>query len=275
MESGLYVVATPIGNLGDMVPRAVEILQSVDLIAAEDTRHSGVLLKHFDIHTPLFAYHDHSDEGAVRRISTIIEGGGSVALISDAVICLISYPGYKLLREAHERRWRVSPVPGASALVAALSVAGLATDRFAFEGFLPARQAARRTRLEQLAGVQVTQVFYEAPHRVLESLADMRDVFGTERLAVLARELTKTFETVLRLPLAALVERVAADPNHCRGEIVLLVEAAPEQQAEFTAETETLLNLLAAELPPKKAAAIVAQTTGLKKKALYDYLVSR
>ncbi len=275
MESGLYVVATPIGNLGDMVPRAVEILQSVDIIAAEDTRHSGILLQHFGITTPTFAYHDHSGEASIRRIAKCIEGGGSVALISDAGTPLISDPGYRLLRYAHKQGWKVVPIPGASAVVAALSVAGLATDRFRFEGFLPAKRAARCSRLQELAQEPVTLVFYEAPHRLLESLIDLRDIMGGDRLVVVARELTKTFETLLRAPLSELVERVAADPNQCRGEIVVLVEAGVKRDGEMSAEMEQLLLLLAQELPPKKAAAVVAKAFGLRKKELYQYLVNR
>ena len=275
MESGLYVVATPIGNLGDMVPRAVETLQSVDLVAAEDTRHSRPLLSHFGIDTPMLAYHDHSDSGVLERIARVIEGGGSVALISDAGTPLISDPGYKLLRHAHEQGWRVLPVPGASAVVAALSVAGLATDRFRFEGFLPARGGARRSALEALAEVESTLVFYEAPHRIEDTLADMCAVMGEQRLAVLARELTKTFETVLRMPLGELLAKVRDDSNQARGEIVLLLEGAREQPGEITPEVAQLLQLLAEELPPRKAAAIVAQHTGLRKKALYEYLLSR
>ena len=275
MESGLYIVATPIGNLGDMVPRAVEILQSVDLIAAEDTRHSGPLLRHFNIATPTLAYHDHSDTAALRRITTVIAQGGAVALIADAGTPLISDPGYRLVRYAHEQAWRVIPIPGPSAVITALSVAGLGTDRFRFEGFLPARQVARCARLAQLATQPMTLVFYEAPHRLLDSLTDMRDTFGGDRLAVVARELTKTFETILRQPLARLVEQVAADSNQSRGEIVVLVEAAADEEKAFTAETEHLLQLLAAELPPKRAAAIVAEFTGVSKKELYEYLVSR
>jgi 16S rRNA (cytidine1402-2'-O)-methyltransferase len=275
MESGLYVVATPIGNLGDMVPRAVEILQSVDLIAAEDTRHSAILLQHFGISTPCFAYHEHSNEASIRRISACIDGGGAVALISDAGTPLISDPGYRLLRHAHEGGWKLIPVPGASAVIAALSVAGLATDRFRFEGFLPAKHGARCSQLKALADEPVTLVFYEAPHRLLDSLTDMRDNFGAERLAVVARELTKTFETLLRAPLGELVEQVAADSNQRRGEIVVLVAGSPGRDIEMSAEVEQLLLLLAAELPPRKAAAVVSRAFGLRKKELYEYLVNR
>jgi 16S rRNA (cytidine1402-2'-O)-methyltransferase len=275
MESALYVVATPIGNLGDMVPRAVEILQSVDLIAAEDTRHSARLFQHFSIDTPCFAYHDHSGDAELRRISTCIDGGGSVALISDAGTPLISDPGYRLLQHAHQSGWRVIPVPGASAIVAALSVAGLPTDSFLFGGFLPARQVARCNRLQQLAQQSSTLVFYEAPHRLLESLRDMVNSFGDERMAVLARELTKTFETVLRAPLAELLTMVEADANQQRGEIVLLVAGAPEIAGTLDEEAQRLLELLAPELPPKKVAAIVAAYTGVPKKELYNFLIAQ
>ena len=275
LDSGLYVVATPIGNLGDMVPRAIQILQSADLVAAEDTRHSAPLLRHFDIDTPMVSYHEHSDQRSLDKIRATIEKGGAVALISDAGTPLISDPGYKLVRYAHEAGWRVIPVPGASAIVAALSVAGLPTDRFRFEGFLPAKPGARRRRLEALAREPVTLGFYEAPHRVRECLSDMEDVFGGERLAVMARELTKTFETLWHEPLSALASRVAADDDQARGEIVLLVAGATEQETELTPEIEQLLYALGAELPPKKAAALVADAFGLRKKALYELLVSR
>ena len=275
MESALYVVATPIGNLGDMVPRAVQVLQSVDLIAAEDSRHSGVLLSHFAIDTPVFPYHDHSDDSAIARIAECIDDGGSVALISDAGTPLISDPGYRLLRYAHEAGWRVVPVPGASALLTALSVAGLATDRFRFEGFLPARSVARRRYLETLAADPTTLIFYEAPHRLQACLQDMQRAFGGERLVVLARELTKLYETILRAPLDELLAMVETDSNQRRGEIVLLVAGAKPGPADFDSDTQRLLQLLAAELPPKKAAAIVAEVSGLRKKDLYNWIVSR
>jgi 16S rRNA (cytidine1402-2'-O)-methyltransferase len=275
MDSGLYIVATPIGNLGDMVPRAIETLQAVDLIAAEDTRHSAPLLRHFSIETPMIAYHDHSDQAAVERIQRCIEGGGSVALISDAGTPLISDPGYRLLRHAHEQGWRVVPVPGPSALTAALSIAGLPTDRFRFEGFLPAKAAARQARLEELAAETATLVFYEAPHRLQESLEAFRVAFGGGRLAVVARELTKAFETVLRGTLDELVERVAADSNQRRGEIVLLVAGAESEALEMTPEIARILELLAEMLPPRQAAGLVADAFGLRKKTLYEYLISR
>ena len=275
MESALYVVATPIGNLGDMVPRAVEILQSVQLIAAEDTRHSANLMRHFNIETPLLAYHDHSGDSALRRIGEVMANGGAVALISDAGTPLISDPGYRLLQHAHSHGWTVIPIPGASALITALSVAGLATDRFRFEGFLSARAVARQRQLEKLATESATMIFYEAPHRLLETLEAMSLVFGEQRLVVLARELTKTFETIMRLPVVELIARVKADSNQTRGEIVLLVEGAAPAPVELGPEVERLLLLLAAELPPKKAVAIAASYTGANKKELYNWLIAQ
>lgn len=274
MECALYVVATPIGNLQDMVPRAVEILQQVSLIAAEDTRHSAPLMRHFDIETPLMAYHDHSDVRALDRIGDVLNAGQSVALISDAGTPLISDPGYRLLQHAHACGWKVVPVPGASALIAALSVAGLATDRFRFEGFLKAKTAARREQLQSLSHETATLVFYEAPHRVLETLRDMQKEWGDERLVVLARELTKAFETVLRAPLSELIATVEADSNQARGEIVLLVAGSEPQTAELDAEVEQWLTLLAPELPPRKVAALVAEVTGLSRKTLYNWLLA-
>ncbi|MCX2982412.1 16S rRNA (cytidine(1402)-2'-O)-methyltransferase [Halieaceae bacterium IMCC14734] len=275
MENALYVVATPIGNLGDMVPRAVEILQSVQLIAAEDTRHSANLMREFNIDTQLLAYHDHSGKGALDRIATVMESGGAVALISDAGTPLISDPGYRLLQHAHSQGWKVVPVPGASALITALSVAGLATDRFRFEGFLSARAAARQRQLESLATESATMIFYEAPHRLIATLEAMTEAFGEQRLVVLARELTKTFETILRLPVAELLATVRADSNQSRGEIVLLVDGAAPLPVELGAEVERLLVLLADELPPRKAAAIASSYTGANKKELYNWLVAR
>lgn len=273
MDSALYVVATPIGNLGDITERALEVLRSVDLIAAEDTRHSAVLLRHFAIETPLTAYHDHSSDRELERIGRIVAEGGSVALISDAGTPMISDPGYRLTRYAHQHSLPVVPIPGASAAIAALSASGLPTDRFTFEGFLPAKSVARRKRLEALADADATMVFYEAPHRVLDTLDDMVAVFGEDREALLARELTKRFETVRQAPLAQLCAFVRGDDNQRRGEVVLLVAGRPRGEASLDAAAERLLRDLAAELPPKRAAAIVAQYTGLKKNALYRLLI--
>lgn len=275
MDSGLYVVATPIGNLGDMSARAVEVLQSVELIAAEDTRHSLRLLQHFAIATPLMSYHDHSEERALEKIIDRLAAGGSVALVSDAGTPLISDPGYRLVRRVQDSGYAVHPVPGACAAIAALSVAGLATDRFLFEGFLPARAGKRANRLANLVHETGTLVFYEAPHRVHDCLRAMIEAFGGEREAVLAREVTKTFETVRRASLAGLLDFVGSDGNQQKGEIVLLVAGRQSGEDEVTREAANLLLRLVRELPAKRAAAVVADHTGLRKKQLYDYLLAQ
>lgn len=272
----LYVVATPIGNLSDMVPRAVETLQTVALIAAEDTRHSSRLLSHFDIKTPCVAYHDHSDEQRTEQLITRMHAGDSIALISDAGTPLVSDPGYRLVRSARQAGIQVVPIPGACAMIAALSAAGLPSDRFAFEGFLPAKQVARCTQLQNLAADPRTLIFYEAPHRILETLQDMAQVFGPEREVVMARELTKTFETIKGDKVADLAAWVAADTNQQRGEIVLLVHGAPkpENEAMTPAQMHTMRVLLE-ELPVKQAASIGAKLTGLKKNFLYDWALQQ
>jgi 16S rRNA (cytidine1402-2'-O)-methyltransferase len=272
----LYVVATPIGNLGDMVPRAVETLQTVALIAAEDTRHSSRLLSHFDIKTPCVAYHDHSDEQRTEQLIARMHAGDSIALISDAGTPLVSDPGYRLVRSARQAGIQVVPIPGACAMIAALSAAGLPSDRFAFEGFLPAKQVARCTQLQSLAADSRTLIFYEAPHRILETLQDMAQVFGPEREVVMARELTKTFETIKGDKVVDLAAWVAADTNQQRGEIVLLVHGAPkpENEAMTPAQMHTMKVLLE-ELPVKQAASIGAKLTGLKKNFLYDWALQQ
>lgn len=274
MDCGLYVVATPIGNFGDMSQRAVEVLQNVQLIAAEDTRHTHRLLQHFAINTPTLSYHDHSDERAFYRIGSCLAGGGSVALVSDAGTPLISDPGYRLVRFVQERGFTVRPVPGSCAAIAALSVAGLPTDRFLFEGFLPAREGARINRLNALAAEPVTLIFYEAPHRIEACLHSMIQVFGGAREAVLAREITKLFETIRRDTLAELAQFVGGDSNQRRGEIVLLVAGKPSSEQEVGADVSALLLRLAQELPAKQAAAVVADCTGLRKRQLYEHLLS-
>lgn len=275
MESGLYIVATPIGNLGDISSRAIQVLQSVDLIAAEDTRHSRRLFQQFAIDTPCFAYHDFSDRGAQERVLARLAQGEAVALVSDAGTPLISDPGFRLVRDVQEAGFRVFPVPGACAAIAALCVAGLPTDRFVFEGFLPAKAGARAARLLELAAEESTTIFYEAPHRIVDSLQAMVEAFGGDREAVLAREITKAYETVRRAPLAELVDFVAADSNQQRGEIVLIVAGQPAGQPELDARLAGLLQRLAQEMPGKRAAAIVAEFSGLKKNQLYDYLLAQ
>ncbi len=273
----LYVVATPIGNLDDMSARALRVLQAVSLIAAEDTRHSLRLLQHFGIATPLAACHEHNERDQGGRFLERLLAGEDVALISDAGTPLISDPGYHLVRQARAAGVPVVPVPGPCALVAALSAAGLPSDRFIFEGFLPAKASGRRARLEALKEESRTLIFYEAPHRILESLQDMREVFGGDRQGLLARELTKTFETLQGLPLGELCAWVAADPNQQRGECVVLVAGwqAPEGEAAVSVEALRVLDLLMAEMPLKRAAALAAQITGVRKNLLYQAALAR
>ena len=267
----LYVVATPIGNLGDLAPRAVEVLRAVERIAAEDTRHSRKLLQHFAIQTPLVAVHEHNEREIAPRLVEQLRAGGSLALISDAGTPLISDPGFNLVRLAREAGVRVIPVPGPSALVCALSASGLATDRFVFEGFLPARRAARRARLAELCHDSRTLVMYESSHRIVDCLRDLAEVFGGERHAVLARELTKQFETIRGASLEELAQWVSVDSNQQKGEIVLLVagRSQPEKH-QVSAEAEQLLAILLEELPVKLAAKLTARITGLNKRDLYD-----
>ena len=273
----LFVVATPIGNLGDFSARGREVLASVTAICAEDTRRSGQLLAHFGIATPLLALHEHNEDAIAQKIVARLLAGDSLALVSDAGTPLVSDPGFRLVRAAREAGVQVSPVPGASALVAALSVAGLPSDRFIFEGFLPAKAAGRRARLEQVREEPRTLIFYEAPHRILECLQDMREVFGDDRPALLARELTKTFETLQGLPLAELCERVAADSNQQRGECVVLVAGwqAPEGEEAVSAEALRVLDLLLSEMPLRRAAALAAEITGVRKNVLYQVALER
>ncbi len=268
----LYVVATPIGNLEDVSARALRVLAEVALIAAEDTRHSARLLQHFGIATPLAACHEHNERDEGGRFIKRLLAGDDVALISDAGTPLISDPGYHLVRQARSAGIRVVPLPGACALIAALSAAGLPSDRFIFEGFLPAKQAARRARLELLREEPRTVIFYEAPHRILESLEDLEAVFGPERPAVLARELTKTFETLQGLPLGELRSWVAADSNQQRGECVLVVGGwqAPQGDDAIDQNARRVLRLLLAEMPVKRAAAVAAEITGIRKNLLYQ-----
>lgn len=273
----LYVVATPIGNLDDISARALRILREVALIAAEDTRHSQRLLQHFGINTPLQACHEHNEREQGGRFLTRLLAGDDVALISDAGTPLISDPGFHLVRQARAAGVRVVPVPGPSAVIAALSAAGLPSDRFIFEGFLPAKAAGRRARLEALREEPRTLIFYEAPHRLLESLEALRDTLGAERQVVLARELTKTFETLKGLPVGELCEWVRGDANQQRGECVLLVAGwqAPEGDESVSAEALRVLDLLLAELPVKRAAALAAEITGVRKNLLYQVALQR
>lgn len=265
----LWVVATPIGNLGDLSPRAQEILKKVALIAAEDTRHSAPLLARYGIATRLVALHEHNERDEAARLVALLQEGRELALISDAGTPLVSDPGFRLVRAARAAGIAVSPVPGPCAAIAALSVAGLPSDRFVFEGFLPAKAAARRDRLAELAGEARTLVFYESSHRVRGCLDDLVAAFGAERPGVLARELTKLFETVLDGDLGTLAARVAADPNQERGEFVLLVGGRPEQEDARLADGRRVFALLRDELPPARAAKLAAAITGASRKDLY------
>ncbi len=267
----LYVVATPIGNLSDMTTRATDTLKSVDIIACEDTRTSGKLLNFFNITTPTIAYHDHNADSQTDKLIEKLRQGQTIALISDAGTPLISDPGFRLVKAAHQAGITVVPIVGACALIGALSVSGLPSDKFSFMGFLPAKAVGRQKALQEMANKPETLIFYEAPHRIIDCLTDMVGVFGSAREAALCREISKTFETIKKLPLADLLAFVQNDPNQQRGEIVLVVAGNPQQQT--TSEYDVWLLALAKVLPPKKAAGVVADVLGLKKGEVYDRLL--
>jgi len=270
--AALYIVATPIGNLGDMTRRAIQVLESVDLIAAEDTRNSQKLLNHFGIKVPMMALHEHNEREQTDEIITKLQAGISIALISDAGTPLISDPGYGLVSRLHEMGLKVIPVPGPCALVAGLSAAGLPTDRFCFEGFLPSKAGARDKVLEGLKQETRTLVFYEAPHRIVATLTSFRNIFGEHRLITMARELTKMYETIKRDTTAGLLEWVSANPEQQKGECVLVVEGASSVVSSeiVEVEVEALLFSLLQKLSLKDAAQLAADITGLKKNALYE-----
>jgi 16S rRNA (cytidine1402-2'-O)-methyltransferase len=265
------VVATPIGNLQDMTFRALEILKSVDIIAAEDTRHSATLLNHFAIPTKLTALHEHNERTAGEKLIAQIQAGQSVALISDAGTPAISDPGALLVSLAHQAGIRVVPIPGANAAIAALSASGLLMPRFLFIGFLPAKSAHRKHALETLSDVPVTLIFYEAPHRVLESVTDLVAILGGERNITFARELTKTFETIHQCKLGDALDWLQNDPNQQRGEFVLLVEGVSQvAEQEINEDAQRTLQILLSELPLKQAVKLAADISGAKKNALYQ-----
>jgi 16S rRNA (cytidine1402-2'-O)-methyltransferase len=272
MTGTLFVVATPIGNLEDLSPRARQTLETVDLIAAEDTRHTGRLLSHFGVKTPLFALHDHNEEKVVVALIADLQGGKSIALVSDAGTPLISDPGFRLVNAAHENDVRVVPVAGPSAVTAALSAAGLPTDRYCFEGFMPARQKARRDRLAELAGEKRSIVIYESVHRIRECLLDLVDEFGSERKGFVGRELTKLHEQCVQAPLAELLRQVDAGEIVCKGEFVLIVSGNKDERTE-SFDTDRLLAELAPHLPPKEAAKIAARLTNEKPNDLYQRIL--
>ena len=269
-QGRLWIVATPIGNLEDLSARAATVLREVALVAAEDTRHSAPLLARVGSRARTLALHEHNEREQASRIVETMRDGGDVALVADAGTPLVSDPGYRLVRAAREAGIEVSPIPGPCAAIAALSVAGLASDRFVFEGFLPARASARRERLAALVAEPRTLIFYESSHRIVEMLGDLVALFGADRSAVVARELTKLFETVLSAPLAELLARVEGDANQQRGEFVVLVSGAVGEQADATlAEGRRVFALLRDELPPARAAKLAAAITGAPRKLLY------
>ncbi|ENU80430.1 hypothetical protein F975_02193 [Acinetobacter sp. ANC 3789] len=270
MSAQLFVVATPIGHLDDMTFRAIEVLKSVSLIAAEDTRQSAQLLKHFNIETPLTACHDHNEASKIHQLIEKLKNGENLALISDAGTPLISDPGFKLVRAAQEHGIRVTPIPGACAAIAALSAVGLPSDRFSFEGFLPSKSSQRISQLEKLKDETQTLIFYEAPHRILECVKDMQAVFGADRAVGFAREITKTFETIKKMTLGELVKFIEQDHNQQKGEIVLVVGGASTEKDLSQAKLDEWLQRLLQDVSVKVAAQIVADLTGIKKKIAYQ-----
>jgi len=267
----LYIVATPIGNLGDITQRAIDTLKQVDHICAEDTRNTRKLLTHFGIQGDLHACHDHNERQKISTLKNWLDAGKNVALVSDAGTPLISDPGYHLVSELGQDGYSIVPIPGASAIITALSVAGLPTDRFTFEGFLPAKSSARVKTLKANAKETRTQVYYESSHRIVATIDDMLEVFGSDRNVVLARELTKMFEQIYRGDLTGLQEWISADRMHQKGEFVLMLMGHIEESEsdEISGSTQDLLKILVDELPVKQASALAAKITGKKKNELY------
>jgi 16S rRNA (cytidine1402-2'-O)-methyltransferase len=271
-QAGLYVVATPIGNLEDISYRAVRILTEADLVAAEDTRHSRVLLSHYNISTPMQAVHEHNETQVTGQILERITNGEAVALISDAGTPLISDPGYRLVQAAREANLPVHAVPGPSAVTAALSVAGLPPDRFAFEGFLPSKTSARRKKLESLGRETRTLVFFESSHRIEDSIDDMSKAFGEHRLVAVCRELTKKFETVLRAPLAEISEQMTQDKNQTRGEFVVVVDGFEGSEDEAMSNAHIMATALLEFLPASQAARVAAKLNDVPRRKVYQML---
>ncbi|AUG98404.1 16S rRNA (cytidine(1402)-2'-O)-methyltransferase [Prodigiosinella confusarubida] len=273
--STLYIVPTPIGNLGDITQRALAVLKHVDLIAAEDTRHTGLLLQHFAINARLFALHDHNEQQKTEQLLTRLQGGMSIALVSDAGTPLINDPGYHLVRRCREAGIRIVPLPGPCAAITALSAAGIASNRFCYEGFLPAKTKARKDILRELQEEPRTLIFYESTHRLLESLQDICEVLGPQRYIVLARELTKTWESIHGAPVGELLHWVLEDENRRKGEMVLIVEGHQPDEDALPAEALRTMALLREALPLKKAAALAAEIHSVKKNALYRYALEQ
>jgi 16S rRNA (cytidine1402-2'-O)-methyltransferase len=266
----LYIVATPIGNLDDITLRAINTLKKVDLIAAEDTRHSGLLLQHLGIKAKLFALHDHNEQEKSAVLIEKLKAGLSIALISDAGTPLINDPGYHLVKACRENNINVVPIPGACAAITALSVAGLPSDRFSYEGFLPAKTKARQDHLSALLNEPRTMIFYESTHRLLDTLQDMQAIWGGDKHIVLAKELTKTWETIVNYPIKDLISWLQDDSNRQKGEFVLIAEGYHKTDDTIDAKAINTLKILLKELPLKKAAAITAEIYGLKKNQLYQ-----
>ncbi|SUT94021.1 uroporphyrin-III C/tetrapyrrole methyltransferase [[Actinobacillus] rossii] len=269
----LYIIATPIGNLQDITQRALETFAQVDLIAAEDTRHSGLLLNHYGIKRPFFALHDHNEQQKADLLVEKLQQGTNIALISDAGTPLISDPGFHLVRKCRQAGLKVVPLPGACAAITALCASGIASDRFCFEGFLPAKTKARKDKLQTIAEEDRTLIFYESTHRILDTLEDIEAVLGADRYIVLAREITKTWETISGDTVSNLRQWLAEDPNRTKGEMVLIIEGKPktEDNDKINPQAIKALQLIAKELPLKKAATIVAELYGYKKNALYQF----
>lgn len=269
-EASLYIVATPIGNLDDITLRAIETLKKVDFVAAEDTRHSQRLMNHLGVTAKLMALHEHNEREKSQTLIDRVKEGKSIALVSDAGTPLISDPGYFLVKLAREQGVRVVPIPGVSAVVTALSVSGLPSDRFVFEGFLPAKLGAKIKRLDTFLYESRTVIFYESPHRILDTLKTMSEVYGADRYLVVARELTKTFETIKGDSLGALLEWAEGDANQQKGEFVLLLDGVADSPDVSSTEQDKMLTLLMAEMPIKKASKIVSELVGGNKKELYQ-----
>ena len=265
----LYIVATPIGNLSDMSARAIEILQKVDLVAAEDTRHSKPLLNHFGVQTSVLAYHEHNEDQLTPKLIQRLLAGENIALVSDAGTPLLSDPGYRLVKAAHESSVKVSPVPGPCAAIAALSAAGLATDRFLFAGFSPHKQGARQSFYREFERQMATLVFYESSHRILAAAKDMLGVFGAERKVVIAREITKTFETIHSTQLGDLLSWLEGDTNQQKGEFVIVLEGSKTSSDSIELNMKDTLRVLLEELPVKQASSLTAKITGIKKNQVY------
>lgn len=272
--STLYIVATPIGNLGDISQRALDILTQVDVIACEDTRHTQRLLSAFSIKNKTMSMHDHNERQRQEQIAALLQEGKSIALVSDAGTPLISDPGFHLVRHCRQLGLSVTPVPGACAAITALSCAGLPTDRFTFEGFLPSKSGARQAKLAELSNEPRTMVFYDAPRRAIDTIEDVVSVLGGERYLVIARELTKTFETIHSDTAENLLAWLQQDPNQLKGEMVLIIEGHKIDPEAISPQIIDTLKLLLEELAPKKACAIAAKIHGVKKNALYDLALS-